>query len=138
MAVIRRTLREYRFMDKDPIKDEMQTALSDVGFKSKKEMEHLAILANVSKQTVTNLFWGDTKRPQNATVEGLLRAAGLERQIVQVRKIKDIDAELEIARAFNKKEAERVARANAKSGSGKKRRPSKRPKRGRPNLRVVA
>jgi hypothetical protein len=138
MAVIRRTLREYRFMDKDPIKDEMQTALSDVGFKSKKEMEHLAILANVSKQTVTNLFWGDTKRPQNATVEGLLRAAGLERQIVQVRKIKDIDAELEIARAFNKKEAERVARANAKAGSGKKRRPSKRPKRGRPNLRVVA
>jgi hypothetical protein len=137
MAVIRRTIRTYRFMDKDPIKDQMQTSLGDVGFKTKKDMEHLAILANVSKQTALNLFWGDTKRPQNATVEGLLRAAGLERQIVQVRKIKDLDAELAEARAFNRKEAKRVANANAKADSGKKRRPKKRAKKGRPNLRVV-
>jgi hypothetical protein len=138
MAVIRRTLREYRFMDKDPIKDEMQTALADAGFKTKKDMEHLAVLANVSKQTLLNLFWGDTKRPQNATVEGTLRAAGLERQIVQVRKIKDLDAELEVARAFNRKEAKRVERANARADSGKKQRPGKRRvKKGAPNLRVV-
>lgn len=137
MAVVRRTLREYRFVDKDPIKDAMQTALADVGFKTKKEMANLAVLANVSKQTVENLFWGDTKRPQNATVEGLLRAAGLERQIVQVRKIKDLDAELATAREFNRKEAKRVERANARAGAGKKRRVKRRVKKDGPNLRVV-
>lgn len=135
MAVMRRMLREYRFMDKDPIKDEMQTALADAGFKTKNDMKRLAILANCSYQTLLNLFWGDTKRPQNATVEGTLRAAGLERVIRVVRKIKDIDAELKVARAFNRKEASRVARANAAPGSGKKRRPGKR-RRG-PSLRVV-
>lgn len=121
-------------MDKDPIKDEMQTALADVGFKTKKDMERLAILANVSKQTLLNLFWGDTKRPQNATVEGTLRAAGLRRVIEVVRVIKDLDAELEIARAFNRKEAKRVERANAKADSGKKRHVKKR---AGPQLRVV-
>ena len=130
MAKMRRMLRGYQFIDKDPIKDEMQTALEDVGFKTKKQMEHLAILANVSKQTVVNIFWGETRRPQNATVEGLLRAAGLERKIVQVRKIKDLDAELAEARAFAKKEDARVARANA-------RKPRKRKPKKRPNLRVV-
>lgn len=137
MAVIRRALRCYRFMDKDPIKDEMQTALADVGFKSKKDMEKLAVLANSSKQTVLNLFWGDTKRPQNATVEGLLRAAGLERQIVQVRKIKDLDAELAEAREYNRKEEKRVAKANAAPGSGVKRKKRVKAKKGKPNLRVV-
>jgi hypothetical protein len=135
--IARRVLRSYRFIDKDPIKDEMQTALADAGFKTKKEMDNLAILANVSKTTVHNLFWGGTKRPQNATVEGLLRAAGLERRIVSVRKIKDLDAELAEARAFKLKEDKRVAKANAAPGAGMKRRP-RRPKRRKPNLRVVA
>jgi hypothetical protein len=136
MAKMRRMLRGYQFIDKDPIKDEMQTALADVGFKTKKDMEKLAILANVSKQTLLNLFWGDTRRPQNATVEGTLRAAGLERVIRVARRIKDIDAELAEAKAFAKKEDKRVATANERGK--RKRKPVKRPKRGKPNLRIVA
>ena len=131
MAKMRRMLRGYQFIDKDPIKDAMQTALADVGFKTKKEMANLAILANVSKQTVENLFWGDTRRPQNATVEGLLRAAGLERKIVQVRKLRDLEAELLEAREFHRKEEKRVAKANARPARKRK------PRKSKPNLRVV-
>jgi hypothetical protein len=125
-------LRGYMFIDKDPIKDEMQTALADVGFKTKKDMEKLAILANVSKQTLLNLFWGETRRPQNATVEGTLRAAGLERVIRVARRIRDIDAELEEAREFARKENRRVAEANARPARKKRR-----AKKGKPNLKVV-
>lgn len=120
MAVIRRTLRTYRFLDKDPVKDELQTMLQDVGL-----MERLGIvatLANVSHQTLTNLFHGDTKRPQNATVMGIVTAVGYERRFVRARKL-NVEKELEVAREFNRKEAKRVERANARAGSGKKRRP---------------
>jgi hypothetical protein len=119
-------------MDKDPVKDELQTALQDAGLFGKGKMKIVATLANVAVGTVDALFWGATKRPQNATVEGLLRAAGYERQIVKVRVIKDLDKELAEARAWNKKEAARVARANDKEPRRKRR-----PKRGRPNLRLV-
>lgn len=133
MAVIRRTLRTYRFIDKDPIKDKMQTMLQDIGMFG--DLDTVAILANVSKQTLMNLFHGDTRRPQNATVEGIITACGYERVLRQVRQL-DVEKELKVARAFNKAEAKRVARANAKAGMGKKARRRK-PKKARPNLRVV-
>lgn len=141
MAKMKRMLRSYRFMDKDPIKDEMQTALEEAGFYDKNRekcralLRKLAILANVSYQTLDALFFGDTKRPQNATVEGTLRAAGLERVIRKVRTIKDLDAELKEAREFARKEDQRVAKANARPAR-KRKRPA-RAKKGKPNLRVV-
>lgn len=136
MAIVRRMLREYRFIDKDPIKDKMQTMLQDIGMFD--DLDTVAILANVSKQTIRNLFFGDTRRPQNATAEGIIRAAGYERVLRQVKQL-DVEKELKLARAFNKAEAKRVERANAKAGMGKRK--SKRPKRakkGRPHLRLVA
>lgn len=136
MAVIRRMLRSYRFIDKDPIKDKMQTMLQDIGMFG--DLGTVAILANVSKQTVNNLFHGDTRRPQNATVEGIIRACGYERVLRQVKQL-DVEKELKEALAFNRTEAKRIARANAKAGMGKRK--SKRPRRAKPgrgHLRIVA
>jgi hypothetical protein len=122
MAIVRRMLRSYMFRDKDPIKDELQTMLQDIGMFG--DLDTVAVLANVSKQTVQNLFFGETRRPQNATVEGIVRSMGYERVLRQVKQL-DVEKELEVARAFNKSEDKRVARANAKVGMGKKRRTRK-------------
>jgi hypothetical protein len=134
MTIYKRTLRTYRFIDKDPIKDKLQTALQDAGLFSKKGLRQAAVLANLSYATLDNLFFGDTRRPQNATVDGLLSAIGYERVIRRVRTIKDLDAELAEARAWNKKEDARVAKLNARPP----RKRAKRQKKGRPNLRLVA
>jgi len=122
-------------MDKDPVKDKLQTALQDAGLFSKKGLRQAAVLANLSYATLDNLFYGDTRRPQNATVDGLLTAIGYERIIRKVRTIKDLDAELAEARAWNKKEDARVAKLNNKQPRKRKKRAAKK---GRPNLRLVA
>lgn len=120
-------------MDKDPVKDKMQTALQDVGLFER--LDIVATLANVSKSTLDNLFHGNTRRPQNATVDGVLTAIGYERVVRRVRKV-NVEKELVEAREFNAKEAKRVERANAKAGSGKKRR-VRRAKKGQTHLRLV-
>lgn len=136
MAIFRRMIRTYLFKDKDPVVDQLRTALQDAGLFSKPMLKKLAIIANQSYTTYEALFFGETRRPQNATVEGLLGAAGLRRTIEQVKKWtpEKLDAEVAKARAWNRKEAARIARLNAQPGHGKKRKP-----RGgkRPNLRVV-
>lgn len=103
-----KVLRTYRFIDKDPVKDELQTMLQDEGLFSKKNMGKLAALASLSKSTLDNLFFGDTRKPQNATVMALVTAVGYERKFVKVRKL-NFDEELVFARQWNKKQAERLA-----------------------------
>ena len=124
LTFIRKTLRTYRFMDKDPVKDELQTILQDEGLFGKgKKLAQVATLANLSKQTLDNLFFGDTRRPQNATVMAIITAVGYERKFVKARKL-NIEEELVFARAWNKKEEARLARA--RNAEPKKRRTKKR------------
>lgn len=111
MAVHRRMLRDYRFMDKDPVKDELQTVLQDVGLFSRQKLKQVAILANRAPATLDNLFFGSTKRPQNATIAAILEGIGYERVMRQVRKIEDLDAELKEARAANKAHKAKKAKA---------------------------
>lgn len=134
MAVYRRMIRTYLFKDKDPVVDELRTALQDAGLFSKSMLKKLSIIANQSYSTYDAMFFGETRRPQNATVAGLLGAAGLRRTIEVVKKWtpEKLDAEVVRAREWNRKEAARIARLNSGVGHGKKRRP-----RGKPNLRVV-
>jgi hypothetical protein len=111
MTGIHRTLRTYRFTDKDPICGEVQTVVQDVGLF--KNLKHVAELANVHPSTVKNLFHGGTRRPQNATIMAILTSLGYKREIVKARDL-DVEKELEFARAWNKKERERVAAAREK------------------------
>jgi len=115
MAYVR-VLRTYRFMDKDPVKDELQTMLQDVGMFER--LDHVAEMASLAKQTLRNLFHGDTRKPQNATVMGIVTAMGYQRKFVKERKL-DIDRELEFARAWNRKQ-------RAKAEAELKRNPRKR------------
>lgn len=98
-------------MDKDPVKDELQTILQDEGlFGRGKKLNQVATLANLSPATLDNLFFGDTRRPQNATVMGIITAIGYKRSFVKDRKL-NLEEELSFARAWNKKENERLAKA---------------------------
>lgn len=110
---VHKILRTYRFMDKDPVKDELQTLLQDEGLMSKKGLRQVATLSNLSFSTLDNLFFGDTRKPQNATVMAIATSVGYERKWVKGRKL-NIEEELEFARAWNKKEQARLERERAK------------------------
>ncbi len=118
MTGIYRTLRTYRFTDKDPVCDELKTVVQDMGLF--KNLAHVADLANLHKSTVSNLFHGKTRKPQNATCMAILTSLGYKREIVKARDV-DVEKELEFARAWNKKERDRVAAAREKSPLVKKR-----------------
>lgn len=73
--------RDYRFIDKDPVVDLLRTLLE--GRLPRGTINRLAADAHLSPGTIMKLFYGDTKRPQNFTVDNLLRAMGYERQLVR-------------------------------------------------------
>jgi hypothetical protein len=121
---VHKILRTYRFIDKDPVKDEMQTALQDEGLFSKKGLRQVAILSNLSFSTIDALFFGETRRPQNATVMGIMSSIGYKRTWSKDRKL-NLEEELEFARAWNKKEAARLERERAKEPPSKRKRARK-------------
>ena len=69
--------KSYSFVDKDPIIDRIRTLISD------EKIEHgdLADQSGVSASTLYNWFYGDTKRPQFATVAAVVRSMGYELEI---------------------------------------------------------
>jgi transcriptional regulator with XRE-family HTH domain len=116
MAIFR-TLRTYRFLDKDPVVDELRTLVGDRGLD--KQLGHLAELAGVARSTVHNLFNGETKKPQNRTVMGIATSIGYRREWVSTEF--DLDTELKAARAWNVKERKRVEELREKAGNPRKR-----------------
>lgn len=103
-----KVLRTYRFLDKDPVKDKLQTMLQDEGLFSRKNMSRLAALASLAPTTLDNLFFGPTRKPQHATVMALVTACGYEMEFKKQRKL-NFEEELVFARAWNKKQARRLA-----------------------------
>jgi DNA-binding phage protein len=118
-----KVLRTYRFIDKDPVKDKLQTMLQDEGLYGKKNMTKLAALASLSPTTLDNLFFGPTRKPQHATVMALVTAVGYEMEFKKARAL-NFEEELVFARAWNKKQAKRLA-----ADPAKKRKPRKTKKR---------
>jgi hypothetical protein len=113
-----KVLRTYRFIDKDPVKDELQTILQDEGLYER--LKHVAELASLAPATVQNLFHGHTRKPQNATVMGIVTAVGYERKFVRVRKL-DVEKEPEFARAWNKREKAKAEKAPPRKRKAKRR-----------------
>lgn len=64
----------YNFLDKDPVIDEMRTALKDSG----KTYQEIQADSGVSVTTLHNWFNGDTRKPQFATVRAAARAMGYD------------------------------------------------------------
>ena len=107
--------RTYRFIDKDPVIDEIRTLVQDEGLMKKLEIVHQ--LSGVSTSTLENWFNGDTKSPQNRTIMAVTSALGYKRAWEKERSI-DLEKELKVAKAWAEKqeaareEAERRIKRN--------------------------
>ncbi len=89
--------RTYRFIDKDPVIDEIRTLVQDEGLMKKLEIVHQ--LSGVSTATLDNWFNGDTKSPQNRTICAVTSALGYKRAWQRERSI-DLEKELKIAKQW--------------------------------------
>lgn len=69
----------YRFMDKDPVVDQLRTIFED----EHASYEKVSADSGISATTFYNWFHGKTKRPQHATVVACLRALGYDYKIVK-------------------------------------------------------
>jgi hypothetical protein len=108
---IARTYRTYRFIDKDPVIDEVRTIVQDEGLM--KRLGMAANLAGLSKVTLDNWFNGHTKRPQNASIMALVSSLGYERKFTRTQRL-DFEEELKKAIAWKKKQD--AARPKKKNG----------------------
>jgi hypothetical protein len=121
---IHKILRTYRFLDKDPVIDELRTLIQDEGLFSRLDL--VSELANLAPATLQALFHGQTRRPQNATVMAIATALGYQRSWTKERKL-NAEEEVILARAWNKRERKRQleAREPRKTARRKKRKASK-------------
>lgn len=71
----------YRFIDKDLICDQLTELMDKTGATPSK----IARGGNIAANTVRAIKKGKTKRPQNRTVEAILRSMGLTREIVRFK-----------------------------------------------------
>ena len=73
----------YNFRNKDPVIDELRTIIQDthgVGNKAMyKAMRKIEVDGGPSWTAMHNWFFGETKRPQSASVEACGRAMGMKR-----------------------------------------------------------
>jgi hypothetical protein len=72
------TYKSYNFIDKDPIIDEVRTVFAQSGASYRWIEEHSGVTSN----TVRGWFDGETRRPQAATVNAVLRSLGYKLGVV--------------------------------------------------------
>lgn len=81
------TYKSYNFIDKDPIIDEIRTVYQDSGANYRWISEH----SGVATGTLNNWFSGETKRPQAATINAVLRSLGYKLGVVAFADVVRID-----------------------------------------------
>jgi transcriptional regulator with XRE-family HTH domain len=69
----------YRFVDRDPILELVANAITDSGL-SLKAIENRC---GVTSKTIAKWMNGGTRRPQNLTIEFVLRAIGYRRAVLR-------------------------------------------------------
>lgn len=93
--------RTYNFIDKDPIIAEMRKLIREEGLMAKLDLVHQ--LSGVSVSTLHNWFDGDTKSPQNRTVQAIATSLGYEAVWTKNKKL-DIERELAAAKRWQEKQ----------------------------------
>ncbi len=107
-----RVLRTYRFIDKNPVIDEMRTILKDEGLLDR--LNVVADLASLSRATPDAWFNGNVRDPRHSSIMAVMTSLGYEQKWSKGRKL-NVEAELELARAWLKRErAKRVKAAPRK------------------------
>jgi transcriptional regulator with XRE-family HTH domain len=74
------TYKSYNFTDKDPIIDYIRTIIND----SSKSLTIIADESGVNIHTISNWLYGDTKRPQAASLNAVLRALNYKLNISNI------------------------------------------------------
>jgi transcriptional regulator with XRE-family HTH domain len=74
------TYKSYNFTDKDPIIDYLRTIINDSHLKISKISEE----SGVTSQTINNMLYGKTRRPQAATVNAILRSLNYKLNISSI------------------------------------------------------
>jgi len=81
-----RLLRAYMFRNKDPVIDELRTVIQDQTGDRQLKSHTLRTIAEDGGPTLACMqgwFRGETKRPQNATIEAAGRALGFRRMWIK-------------------------------------------------------
>ena len=71
----------YRFIDKDPILDELNPLIEDQMASGRVTKAQIERESGVCASTVNAWLNGKTRRPQNATIDFVLKAMGFHRPI---------------------------------------------------------
>jgi hypothetical protein len=104
--------RTYNFTDKDPVCGELANLVDAAGLRGKKHIGKVATLATLAHGTVDGILYGDTKKPQNATVMAIATSLGFERRwVTSESKAWNLEDELAKARKFIKHQRELMAKA---------------------------
>ncbi|PWT75876.1 MAG: hypothetical protein C5B60_04710 [Chloroflexi bacterium] len=74
-----RVYKSYNFRDKDPVIDQLRTAVADSGA----SYEDIQADSGVTTQTLKAWFHGGTRRPQFCTVQAVARVIGYDLQMVR-------------------------------------------------------
>jgi transcriptional regulator with XRE-family HTH domain len=74
------TYKSYNFTDKDPIIDYMRTIIND----SHLSLKTIGEESGVSTQTIRMWLYGETKRPQAASINAVLRALNYKLDISSI------------------------------------------------------
>lgn len=74
--------KSYNFVDKDPIIDQVRTAITQ----AKVSHAYISEKSGVTTTTLRNWFTGHTKRPQAATIRAVLRSIGYDIKVVRIQK----------------------------------------------------
>ncbi len=78
--------KSYSFKDKDPVIDEVRTAIADSGM----DYPEVSERSDVTVTTLYNWFYGATRQPRNSTIMAVMRAIGYDRKWVKVDQIKPL------------------------------------------------
>jgi hypothetical protein len=77
------TYKSYNFVDKDPMIDEIRTIVEQSGASYRWVHEN----SGVGATTISKWFDGQTRRPQAATMNAVLRSLGYKLGVVEFEKI---------------------------------------------------
>lgn len=121
--------RTYRFTEKDPVCGEIMDMVDSSGLRGKQHIGKIALLATKAHGTIEGILYGDTRRPQNATVMSIATALGFKR--TWVRDVDNWNLEDELAAARKWIKQQRALQSQEPKRKPKKKRAKK------TNLRLV-
>jgi hypothetical protein len=80
------TYKSYNFVTKDPIIDQIRTVIQDSGVTFKWIEDN----SGVTSQTLSKWIYGETKKPQAATINAVLRVLGKKLIIADINAFEDV------------------------------------------------